>query len=87
MNTEQKLQKEIDRLTKALKVAQDLNAGLEKDKDNAFKLLHLTLDQMDDPRVFISRAELDDYDPRRWTLRQSRDLSNGGLVLQLEDKK
>lgn len=27
MNTEQKLQKEIDRLTRALKVAQDLNAG------------------------------------------------------------
>lgn len=86
MNTEQKLQKEIDRLTRALKVAQDLNAGLEVDKDRAWELVQLMMARLPGHTFLLTPREMEDYDPRRWTVEKAHLPESGSVQFKLREK-
>lgn len=87
MSTDQKLQKEIDRLTKALGAAQALNAGLERDKDRAWELVQLVLGQLPGRKITIPVYDVMFYKPDRCTVKQERDDRMGELRLELVPKK
>lgn len=86
MNTEQKLQKEIDRLTKALSQAQSLNAGLEKDKDRAWEMVQMMLMQAPKRRLVVEPITMHAYDRGRYTTLVSKEEVTGALILQLKEK-
>lgn len=87
-NTDRELQglrKEVERLTSALAEAQALNAGLERDKDNAFKVLQLVLRQLPGHRAVVSESEWRAFRPHRWQVTRVEDLSTRRVVYQLEE--
>lgn len=79
------LQKDNARLREALADAQELNAGLERDKDNAHMLFQLLLDHQPGRVFSVTPLEMREYSPRQWYV--ERQATPSGIIqYKLKDK-